>query len=142
MAKMKIEISGFEQILRRMTELEGNVKKTTEEALRKTHEIVTDYAEKGMAHSNLPAGGQYSTGETLKSLRREANIEWNGSVASVPVGFDIKHGGLASIMLMYGTPRMKKDQKLYNAFYSAKTKKEVVAAQEEIFWKEIRRLEG
>lgn len=142
MAKFKIEISGFDQVLKRLTELEGDVKKVTENALRETHKIVTAKADEGMAQSNLPAGGKYSTGETLSSMRRQAKIEWRGDVASVSVGFDISHGGLASIFLMYGTPRMKKDQKLYNAFYSPSTKKEVVAAQEDIFWREIRRLSG
>lgn len=142
MAKMSIEFEGFDTVLHRLKKLEGDTKKITEDVLRKTHEIVTAKAEKAMGASFLPAGGQYSTGKTLPSLKRNASIEWNGTIGSVPVGFDIANGGLVSIFLMHGTPRMKPDRELYNAFYSNSTKKEVMAAQEEIFYDAIRRLEG
>lgn len=142
MARMKLEIEGFDHIIRRITELEGNAKKVTEKALRETHSIVTAKAEKAMGNSYLPAGGDYSKGDTLRSLRRNAEIEWHGDIAQVPVGFDIDHNGLTSIFLMYGTPRMEPDRELYNAFYGNKTKQEVIQAQENAFYDEIRRLEG
>lgn len=142
MPKLKVEFDGFDRVLAKLTKLGGDAKKVTEEALRETHSIVTANVENAMAPSNLPAGGKYSEGVTLESLRRSANIEWQGDVASVPVGFDIKKGGLASIFLMYGTPRMSPAKNLYNAFYGTKTRKAVTAAQEEVFWNEIRRLEG
>lgn len=142
MPKLKVEFDGFDQVLSKLNALEGDTRKVTEEALRKTHEIVTSNVEKAMAASNLPAGGKYSEGYTLGALRKSANIEWQGSLASVPVGFDIKHGGLASIFLMYGTPRMSPAKGLYNAFYGSKIRNEILSAQEQIFWNEIRRLEG
>lgn len=43
---------------------------------------------------------------------------------------------------MYGTPRMKKDTKLYNAIYGTKTQKEIKQIQKEIFEEEIRRVMG
>lgn len=142
MARMKLEITGLDKLLERIDKMGSDSKKVCEEALRETHKIVTQKAEEGMAKSNLPAGGKYSYGDTLRTLRREALIYWNGDVASVPVGFDINNGGLTSIFLMYGTPRMKKDQTLYNAFFGAKTRKEILEAQENVFYSEIRRLEG
>ncbi len=142
MARMKLEIEGLNEMLNRIESLNGNVRTTTEQALRETHSIVTQKAEKAMSAAYLPAKGKYSTGDTLKALRRNAAIEWHGDVAEVKVGFDIKHGGLVSIFLMYGTPRMNPDKELYNAFFGNRTKKEVVEAQENVFWNEIRRLEG
>ena len=44
-----------------------------------------------------------------------------------------KVGGLPSIFLMYGTPRMKKDSKVYNAVYGKKTMDEVSMIQALIF---------
>lgn len=140
--KLAIEFEGFDEVLSRLKELNGDVKGTAEKALRETHKIVTEKAEEGIAASNLPAGGKYSTGDTKRSLKRNAAIEWDGDVASVPVGFDIKNGGLASIFLMYGTPMMDKDQALYNAFYGRKTKNEIMKVQEDIFYDEIRRLDS
>ena len=94
-----------------------------------------------MDKGNLPAKGKYSTGETSKSLIRTPNITWNGSVASVDVGFRISEGDFTSILLIYGTPKMKKVQKLYNAFYSKRIKDEIRKAQEDVLYEEVRRLE-
>ena len=142
MARMKLEIEGLSELLTRIEALNGDSKEIAEEALRKTHAIVTAKAEKGMQAAYLPAKGKYATGDTLKHLRRNAEVEWKGTVGEVKVGFDINSGGLVSIFLMYGTPRMKKDQELYNAFKGKKTLTEVKEAQEQVFWDAIRRLEG
>lgn len=142
MARMSLELEGFTEMINKLVALEGDTKAMTDKMLRKTHEIVTKKAEEGMSHSHLPAKGHYSQGRTIKSLVRDARIEWQGDTASVSVGFDIDNGGLVSIFLMYGTPRYKKDTALYNAFYGKATREEIIAAQEEIFFEEIRRLEG
>lgn len=135
MPKLKIEFEGFSEVLAKLKSLDGDVRKTTEDALRKTHAIVTQKAEAAIAPHRR-------TGQTQGSLRKDAAIEWQGDVGSVKVGFNIYEGGLPSIFLMYGTPRMQKDQKLYNAFYGSATLKEITEAQQEIFFDEIRRLEG
>lgn len=132
--KTKIEFEGFEEVIARLTKLDGDIKGVTEKALRETHKVITKKAETAIAPHKL-------TGATEKSLVRNAEIEWVGSEASVETGFSIRNGGLASIFLMYGTPRMKKDQILYNAFFGNKTRKEVMELQEDIFYDEIRRLD-
>lgn len=133
--KTRIEFDGFEEVIARLSKLEGNVKNVTEKALKETHKVITKKAETAIAAHKL-------TGATQKSLKKNAEISWAGSEASVETGFDISNGGLPSIFLMYGTPRMKKDQNLYNAFFGNKTKKEVMELQEKIFYDEIRRLNG
>ena len=79
-------------------------------------------------------------GITAESIVTSPHIEWAGSVGSVDIGFDIPNGGLPSVFLMYGTPKMTPDRKLYNAVYGNKTKQLVHDAVEEIFYNEIRRL--
>lgn len=59
----------------------------------------------------------------------------HGVVASVEVGFSIRAGGLPSIFLMYGTPRMRPDKALYNAIYGASTLRAVSEKQAEVFEK-------
>ena len=132
--KTRIEFEGFEEVIARLKKLDGDIKGVTEKALRETHKVITKNAETAIAPHK-------QTGATEKSLKRNAEIEWAGSVASVETGFSIRNGGLPSIFLMYGTPRMKKDQNLYNAFFGNKTKKEVMELQETIFYDEIRRLD-
>lgn len=140
--KMGIEFEGFEQAIKRLEKLEGDVRKVTETALQSTHKIVTAKARNSAEKQNLPAHGKYSKGRLMKSLKTEADVKWSGSVAAVPVGFDISNGGLPSIFMMYGTPRYMKNQKMYDAFWSNKTHDEVVKAQEDIFYAEIRKLGG
>lgn len=131
--KIFLEFEGFDAAIARLNKLGGNVKGISEKALKKTHSIITKKAEEAITPHN-------ETHQTEKSLRKEAEIEWVGTTASVKTGFSISEGGLASIFLMYGTPRMKKDQKMYNAFWSKSTQDEVKKAQKEIFYNEIRRL--
>lgn len=135
MPKMKIEFEGFDEVIKRLKNLEGDLRGTTEKALKETHEFVTQNAEKEIARHRL-------TGATEASLDRQAKVQWSGEKATVHVGFNIREGGLASIFLMYGTPRVKKDQKLYNAFYGSRTISEIRKIQENVFYDEIRRLGG
>ena len=132
--KTRIEFEGFEEVIARLTKLDGDIKGVTEKALRETHKVITKKAETAIAPHK-------ETGATEKSLKRNAEIEWVGTLASVETGFSIRQGGLPSIFLMYGTPRMKKDQNLYNVFFGNKTKKEIMELQETIFYDEIRRLD-
>lgn len=140
--KMGIEFEGFEEAIKRLEKLEGDVRTVTNKALKETHKIVTKKAEEAAQKQNLPAHGRYSSGDTLNSLKRDADIEWSGTEAKVPVGFSISKGGLPSIFMMYGTPRYMKNQKMYNAIWSNTTHQEVLKAQEEIFYEEIRKLGG
>lgn len=133
--KFSIEFEGFDKVIARLSKLDGNVKKTTEKALEKIHDFVTEQAEVGIRPHKF-------TGATEKSIYKDAKVKWAGSTASIDAGFSVKKGGIASIFLMYGTPRMKKDQKLYNAFFSKKTRDEIIKIQEDIFYEEIRRLNG
>lgn len=139
--KLKFEFDGFDDVIKRLTDLEGDVKGTAEKALKECHrEVTKDALEAIKPHKD--------TGVTEKSLYTEAKVEWAGTQASVPVGFSIREGGLASIFLMYGTPRkdppMKKDPNLFNALSpkSKQLQEKVKKIQEDIFYKEIRRLNG
>ena len=149
--KSRIEFDGFEEAIARLNKLNGNVKNISEKALKKTHEIITQKAQDAITPHN-------ETHQTEKTLRKEAEIEWNGTLASVKTGFSISEGGLASIFLMYGTQshavsnqygknlgvaeETKRDAKMYNAFFFFITRKEVAEAKKEIFNNEIRRLNG
>lgn len=149
--KTRIEFEGFDEAIARLNKLNGNVRNISEKALKKTHEIITKKAEDAITPHN-------QTHQTEKTLRKEAEIEWEGTLASVKTGFSISEGGLASIFLMYGTQshavsnqyaknvgveaEHPKDPKLYNAFFGASTRKEVAEAQRDIFYNEIRRLNG
>lgn len=135
MPKLSIEFKGFDEVVKRMTDLGGNAKKTAEDALKESKRMVQKNLETAMQKHN-------QTHETVKSLDNESGVTWVGDVGTIHVGFNIKEGGLPSIFLMYGTPRMKKDSKLYNAVYGKKIRNEIMKLQENSFYSEIRRLNG
>lgn len=139
MARMKLEVQGLDGIMKRLNNANADVKQAVNRALTETHRIVTEKADTAIQQHR-------ETGLTERSLRRNAVIEWQGNVAEVKVGFDIAHGGLASVFLMYGTPRrtppMKAVPALYNAFFGKSTQQEYIRAQEEILYDAIREAES
>lgn len=132
MPKFEVKIDGFDEVIAQLEELESDAKKVTEEALKATHAHVTQKLEKAVKPHK-------QTGVTERSLKKDAEINWFGSTAKVNVGFDISKGGLPSVFLMYGTPRMKKDPKLYATLYGKKTEKEIKEIQEDMFYDAIRK---
>lgn len=134
---MKLEFAGFDEMLKKLTALEADTKSIAEEALRRTFDIVTREEEIGIQAPNLPAQGKFSTGRTEKSLLRTFSVKWQGTVGGTDVGFQIDKGGFPSIFLIRGTPKMQKDQKLYDAFYGDRIRGEFLNAQREVFTKAL-----
>ena len=133
MAKLKLDFSGLDKMIEDMHKMGANVKEVAESSLKKSRDYINKNLESAMTPHNR-------SGETMKSLK-DAPVEWSGTVAKIPVGFDIKNGGLPSIFLMYGTkvygtPRIKKDMKLYKAIYG----KDTMAKIEEIMRGELQKI--
>ena len=138
MAKKKkfgIEFDGFADMMAKLDELEGDLKKVTEDCLEVAHDIITPKVHDAMKKHR-------QTGDTEKSIKDNSSVEWEGMTASVDIGFKISEGGLPSIFLMYGTPRMKKDTKLYSAIYGKKTRDEIAKMQALIMADEINKKLG
>ena len=113
-----MQFDGFTDVIHQLEQLEVDVRETVTDALQEAGQLVTEQARAAIQPHER-------TGKTEASLRENPTVEWTGTEAAVNVGFDINNGGLPSIFLMYGTPRMKKDIKLYNAVYGAETKKKI-----------------
>lgn len=143
--KLTVNFTGFKEAFEKLDKLGRDVNKITEEALEKSFETVTP----GIQSAISP---HRDTGETEGSLVKSPKVKWEGTRASVEVGFDIEHGGLPSIFLMYGTPRhpagnqygksgshpgMAQDMALFNAIYGSSTKSKVRKVQKEVFDKAL-----
>lgn len=113
-----MQFDGMDAIIRQLEQLEVDVRQTVTGALQEAGQLVTEQARAAIQPHRR-------TGKTEASLIENPPVEWTGTQAAVNVGFDINNGGLPSIFLMYGTPRMKKDTNLYNAFYGAQTQKKI-----------------
>lgn len=136
-SKFSIDFDEFSQIEKKLKELAGmdGVIKATENALRATDDYVTAEVDKAVASSPYNFD---RTGNTKKSIDREKTVDWKGTEASVEAGFRISKGGLPSIFLMYGTPKVKPDTNLYNAVKGAgKHAKKIREIQQEEFNKVI-----
>lgn len=133
--RFSIDTEGFSNVIKRLNDLEANVPKVVEKALIDIHASVTPNIHAAMKKHKR-------TGKTERSIVDNPRVEWAGSVASIDIGFDISNGGLPSIFLMYGTPRMNKDQTLFNSIYGSAVSKEAFEIEQDTFYAEIRRLGG
>ena len=140
--KMSIDFKGFEEYAEKLDELNADLKSVIGKALQNSHDYVTANLHKEMKkHRN--------TGETEESIMGDSKVEWDGTTASIDVGFDITDGGLPSIFLMYGTPRhapghpgTSADQRLYDAIYGKATKKKLNELQEKTLARAVKRVMG
>lgn len=134
--KMSLDFKGFEEYYEKLDSLGGDLKEVTEKALVTAHQLITPAIHKRMQFHKR-------TGKTEDSIAEIPNVYWEGTTASIDVGFHITDGGLPSVFLMYGTPRQKPDKTLYNLIYGRVVRKEVGKRQKEIFEDAIKkRMEG
>lgn len=138
--KTGILFRGFEEYMEKLDGLAGDLKGVTEEALKESERLITPKLHQDMKKHKR-------TGRTENSIDDNAKVKWEGTQGAIKIGFNLADGGLASIFLMYGvrvhgTPRIEKDQKLYNDIYGAKTRKEIAKKQEEIFSQAIKKRMG
>lgn len=121
---LKLDTSGFVEMLRKLDSLGGDVKKATQDALLQASETIYEDTIDAMQKSNLPAGGKYSRGTTMESIIRDAQVTWEGLVGSVPVGFDFSKPG-AGGFLITGTPKMQPDKELHRMYKQKKYMRDI-----------------
>lgn len=136
LARTRIAFDGdlFGNLMEQLDGLNGDVKGAVNKCLEASAEITKKNLNKAMTK-------HHRTGKTEEAIIKNPQITWQGSKASVNIGFKFPEG-LASVFLMYGTPRMKKDTKVYNAIYGKKTREEIAKNQDEILNDAIRRAMG
>lgn len=132
--KVGLDISELEDFAARFDGYDSEFKRAIEAALLATKREINNNLQSDMVKHN-------QTHETVKSLDKEFRVNWEGNDASVKIGFRFP-SGLPSIFLMYGTPRMPKDSKLYNDVYGASIKKKAKKLQAEAMEKVLKRIGG
>ena len=112
---LNLDMKNIEQLILKLDELEGDVKSAVEDALIQAAETITEDTIDAVHKSNLPAGGKYSDGDTEDSIVKNPKVIWEGTKASVAIGFDYDKPG-AGGYLITGTPRMKPDYELQKIY--------------------------
>lgn len=139
MARMSIIFDGFKDLAYKIDEAGGDLHAAVDEALTETQFYIQNEVEKASipyAHGGLKG---YATGKMANSIVADGVIHWTGTVAEVRVGYDLHQaGGFHSIFVMYGTPKMTKDQKVYDAIRGTKTKKDIARLQQGIMEKYLK----
>ena len=108
---LKLDTRGFEEMLKKLDSLGGDVQKAVTDALTQSAETIEQDTRSAMVAANLPAGGKYSQGDTVQSIISNPQVNWEGNVAWVPIGFDFSKPG-AGGFLITGTPRMQPNRAL------------------------------
>lgn len=138
MAKMSIIFDGFEDLAASIDRIGGDLHAAVDEALTATQQMIQDNLTSAAAPYAAKGRKGYAKGNMFKTILKDKRITWQGEVAEVDVGFDLlAKGGWHSIFLMYGTPRISKDQSIYNAIKGTKTKQAIEKLQQEIMQKHL-----
>jgi hypothetical protein len=142
MAKMSITFNGFAKLAEDIDAIGGDLHKAVDEALEETQKIVQDNLTTASAQYQHGGRKGYAKGDMYRSIIDDTRIDWKGTVAEVKTGFSSNGGAtwegfMHSIFVMYGTPRMAKDAKVYNAIKGTKTRKQIAEKQEEIMVKHL-----
>lgn len=107
---LRLDTSGFEELIVKLDELQGDVKSAVNDALLQAAETVHDDTVDALADRFQPRHGVYSTGRT-KTTVAKPSVEWSGTLATAAVGFDYGEKG-AGGFLISGTPRMEPNRAL------------------------------
>lgn len=138
---LKLDVSGFEEYIQKLEKLEADLKPIVSDALNQAGETITDDTFDAVSDSNLPRGGEYSTGKTKESIIKNPRVKWSGTTAEIGVGFDFGKPG-AGGYLITGTPRMAPDKALNKIYKSKKYMKDIQKDMIDIFQDEISRRMG
>lgn len=136
-----LNFDGFLDLAREIDNLgEDALKKAVDNALTASKDYVNNEVLKAMDASKYHFDKtNYSKGKAKASLVKISNmpVKWTGTTAKAYIGVDL-NDALEVAFIIYGTPHMKKDTKLYNAIkVKGNIKKEVEKIQKEEFNKVI-----
>ena len=128
MAKRKnslnIDFSAFAEYAEKLDKLGVNLKPVFGEAMENAAKKVEEDTRSALADANLPAGGIYSTGDTIASIVTDAKVDWHGSYGEISLGFDKSKPG-AGGFLITGTPKMLPNRKLEDIYGRRKYESEI-----------------
>lgn len=140
MAHLSVTFKGFDELFEKFDRLDSQkARDSVDRALRATADYVqTNVNEAAQPYSQGGHKG-YATGNMYQALKKENNVVWTTPyVAYVSIGFDLtRDDAFHSIFMMYGTPKIAKDQKLYDAIFSSQTKKQIEKIQKEIMYSDL-----
>ena len=129
---LKLDTSSFDEFAERLDSLGADLKPIFTDALTQVAEIITEDTIEVVKDQYLPAHGEYSHGDTKKSIIRNPRVEWSGMIGEIAIGFDFSKPG-AGGYLITGTPRMRPDRELNRIYKSKRYMRQIQEDMSEIF---------
>lgn len=148
--KITLSFPGIKETFEKFEKMDLAIGPAATEALQESYNYVTSHLEDQIKQ-------HHRTGKTADSLLKNEKVQVEGTTYFINVGFDVSNGGLASIFLMYGSPKhaitrysgkkkstwnhpgMDADAVLYDLVFGKTTKQEIEKIQKRTFEK---RMEG
>lgn len=138
---ISIDFSNFAEYAEKLDRLNADLKKIFGDAMEDAAKQVQEDTRKAVDNANLPAGGNYSDGETKASIIRDVTPKWSGSLGEVKLGFDKTKPG-AGGFLITGTPKMAPDALLAEMYSGRKYQRQIQKNIEQSLQKELDKLGG
>lgn len=136
-----VDFSAFAEYAEKLDRLGADLKDVIGDAMEEAAKQVQEDTADAVESANLPAGGQYSDGETRASIVRDVTPKWSGSVGEVHLGFDKSKPG-AGGFLITGTPKMAPDAALAEMYSGKKYQRQINKMIEEHLQKALDELGG
>ena len=136
-----VDFSAFAEYAEKLDRLGADLKDIIGDAMEEAAKQVQEDTADAVESANLPAGGQYSDGETRASIVRDVTPKWSGSVGEVHLGFDKSKPG-AGGFLITGTPKMAPDAVLAEMYSGRKYQRQINKMIEEHLQKALDELGG
>ena len=121
---IEIDFGVFEARAEQLEGIGADLKECFSEVMEEEGQRVAEDTVKAVAHAYLPAKGNYSTGETQKSIIMQPKVEWSGSEGTIGLGFDKTKPG-AGGFLITGTPKMQPDYALEKIYGQKKYERDM-----------------
>lgn len=138
---ISVNFSNFADYAEKLDRLNADLKKIFGDAMEDAAKQVQEDTRKAVDNANLPAGGNYSEGETKASIIRDVTPKWSGSLGEVKLGFDKTKPG-AGGFLITGTPKMAPDAPLAEMYSGRKYQRQIQKKIEQSLQKELDKLGG
>lgn len=100
--KMKLDMSGFSELLERIQKANGDIDQAAKIALE-------EGAKPFIQDLKIGIQKHHRTGLTERALSSDPEVSKEGNRLSLEVGFNLRQGGLPALFIEYGTPKMKPD---------------------------------
>ena len=131
-----VDFNGFADLAEQLDMLGADLHEIFQDVMEQTAETIQEDTESALASGNLPAGGQYSRGNTANSIVQSPSVTWSGEVGEIPLGFEFSKPG-AGGFLITGTPRMRPDYELERIYSGRKYENDIKRDIEDYLQAEI-----